>query len=288
MNTSIFFRCSSFICLCLIGLILSSSAAASSDCQFPSVYQRGNAPLVITSPHDGGNELLGVLPREGIGISDFVTSRDNHMNELVDEVVRNLNVKPYVVKAQVSRVNVDLNREDIKAFEDAEGEKCYLDFHDNVKKALAEINRRWGRDGYLLDFHAQGRSVNSIYRGTQNGSSLNPELADEFAVGEYSLFAYIARQGIDVKPKGTEQEVIFKGGFITREYGFKNKDLEKNDQLFLNSAQIEVGSNLKDTSAERKELGKRLAYAIEAHMKDVGFSRSLNVYPQIRLLLDDQ
>ena len=79
----------------------------------------------------------------------------------------------------------------------------------------------------LLDFHGQAASADTIFRGTQNGTTVMKMVEQHGAValtGEQSILGYLATKGIKVSPAntppGTPPETkSFGGGWIVRSYG---------------------------------------------------------------------
>ena len=204
-------------------------------------FFEGDAPLLISVPHDGGHlpgDLRGRLTPEGLALPDT----DWHVAELYG-FVRELGASMLVAKT--SRYVVDLNRpaSDDSLYEGQvatglcptqtfAGEDIYADgevgaeetarrvetywrpYHEKIE---LEIERMQGRHGFALlwDAHSIAGIVPRLFDGelpalnigTNDGSSCAPD---------------VERAVLESAQASSYETVIngrFKGGYITRHYG---------------------------------------------------------------------
>lgn len=209
----------------------------------PYRFREGNAPLLVSFPHDG-TELGGALARRltpaGLGLPDT----DWHVAKLYDFVA---GLGASTLSARMSRYVVDLNRDPSGAVlypgaDNTElcptrtfaGEAIYLDgqaptpgeiaerierwflpYHSRLSAELERIHARHGV-AILLDAHSIRSVVPRFFEGvlpdlnlgTVGGKSASPELAQR----AYEVL--VRSEGFSAVRDGR-----FKGGYITRHYG---------------------------------------------------------------------
>lgn len=224
-------------------------------------FQKGDLPIIITAPHGGTNEIKGATVR-----TNGVIVRDDGTYELallVNEELTKLmsGKKPFLVAAQFSRKNLDVNRPATNAFESAAAQPYYETYHQHVSNYVAEIRQRFGGEGLMIDLHGQARDAESIFRGTGNGVTvlrLIQKQGESAFTGTNSILGQLAAKGYPVVPNNTPpgkppEDRSYNGGYTVRTYG------SSNDQG-IDAIQLELGSQLR--RADRKKFAKDLAQAI--------------------------
>src|SRR5262245_22413831 len=83
--------------------------------------QKGTLPIIISSPHGGRKKVPDVPEREGKGVANFHTVRDENTAELTEKFVAELEkllkAKPWVVIARFERKYLDVNRSREEGYE---------------------------------------------------------------------------------------------------------------------------------------------------------------------------
>jgi N-formylglutamate amidohydrolase len=225
-------------------------------------FWAGSLPIILAAPHGGRQAIPGVSARIGAGVAQFVTGRDHNTAELARAVAMSLNerfgAKPFLVIAEFGRRYIDVNRPDDQAYESAGARLYYAAYHDALEQACVQIKRRWGR-GLLLDIHGQGAHHDAIYRGTQNGRSVNA-LTNRFGrdaiSGAGSIVGYLACHGYRVlpDPTGNDIEKLYSGGYTTQLYGSRRGGA-------VDAIQLEFGATLR-SRANIEKTASDLADAI--------------------------
>jgi N-formylglutamate amidohydrolase len=217
-------------------------------------------PIVMAAPHGGRESIPGVAPRRGVGVPQFTAQRDNNTAELAEKsavrLAARLGAKPFLVIARFERKQVDANRPAAAAYEAAEAKPFYDAYHAALAAAVAEVRRRWGA-GLLLDIHGQGMERDTIFRGTDNGSSVVALGRKHRAsvTGATSILGQMAARGYRVEPAGEHRERRYAGGYTTRTYG-SHRDGG------IDAIQLEFGTNLR-AKANLERTADDLAGAIE-------------------------
>ena len=106
----------------------------------------GNMPLVMSVPHGGAIQLDSIEDRT---CPDAVTVTDSHTKELALEIQQDMfqryGIKPYVVICNLTRKEVDQNREiEAGTCGNASMVKPWNVFHDFIDTALAMATRQFG------------------------------------------------------------------------------------------------------------------------------------------------
>ncbi len=227
----------------------------------------GDLPILITAPHGGTNVVKDVLTR-----TNGTILRDDGTYELallVSEELTKLTKgkKPYLVAAQFHRKYLDVNRPATNAFE-SPGAKPYYDaYHQQTSNYVAEIRKRFGGEGLMIDLHGQARDAASIFRGTGNGVTvmrLIQKQGESAFTGTNSILGHLAQMGYHVIPNNTPpgkppEDRSYNGGFTVRTYGSHKAD-------GIDALQLELGSQLR--RADRKKFAKDLAQAIFTFQKE--------------------
>lgn len=231
----------------------------------------GDLPCMISAPHGGRQVVPGVAPRTGDGIakgaSGFFAGRDSSTEELalevVDCLVERLHAKPFHVISSVHRKYVDFNRPMDIAIESTRIEPLYKRYHDALATYAKQIRRRFP-GGLLIDIHGQGTRRDLVYRGTQNGRTVQ-RLIDAFGIdahtGSQSLFGMLQQRGWGIYPvplDGKEQ-AGFTGGHIVRTYG-------SHTPFGLEAIQLEFGADYRSNQEARSKTAEELADVIIAFL----------------------
>jgi len=193
--------------------------------------EAGELPVIISAPHGGSLNIEGSIERKGIGAEKFVVVRDTYTDRLARAVADALKEKtgkrPYLVIAHFARRHVDANRPAAGAYENDSAKRIYDAYHAALAKARDRVKRDFGK-GIIIDIHGQGAERNTIFRGTQNRSTVKTLLnlhGEPAFSGEKSVLGSLVRKGYNVKPAPSEnvpEDPRYNGGHITQIYGSKN------------------------------------------------------------------
>jgi N-formylglutamate amidohydrolase len=227
----------------------------------------GSLPIILSAPHGGRQAIPGIARRQGIGVAQFTTERDNNTAELADlvagKIAERLGAKPFIIIARFERKYIDANRPEAAAFESA-GAKSYYDaYHRAMKAACDKIRLHWSA-GLLLDFHGQGAEPDKIFRGTDNGRSvtaLQQKFGKESLTGPKSILGQLTIRGYKIDPSGAsdDRERRYTGGYTTRSYGSHRRS-------GIDAIQLEFGTHLRAKSNLERTAGD-LTDAIEIFAK---------------------
>ena len=256
----------------LLALSLVSAPAAQTN-EFLQV-QRGELPVIITAPHGGSLAIPGVPKRVGpegeLKSGKFVTGQDARTFELATTTAKRVEEltgkKPYLVAMKAHRQFVDPNRPEKEAVEHPNAQVVHAAFHGQVREFVDELRKKFPQGALLLDIHGQAASSNTIYRGTQNGTTVMKMVEKHGAValtGEHSILGYLATKGINVSPTNTppgspRETSGFSGGYIVRSYGSHMTN-------GVDAIQLEFGGSFRMDAGKREETAKFLAEAIKAY-----------------------
>ena len=259
----------------LLALSLVSAPAAQTN-EFLQV-QRGELPVIITAPHGGSLAIPGVPKRVGpegeLKSGKFVTGQDTRTFELATTMAKRVEEltgkKPYLVAMKAHRQFVDPNRPEKEAVEHPNAQVVHATFHGQVREFVDELRKKFPQGALLLDIHGQAASSNTIYRGTQNGTTVMKMVEKHGAValtGEHSILGYLATKGINVSPTNTppgspRETGGFSGGYIVRSYGSHMTN-------GVDAIQLEFGGAFRTDVKKRDETAKWLAEAIKAYTEN--------------------
>ena len=193
--------------------------------------EAGELPVIISAPHGGSLNIEGSTERKGTGAEKFVVVRDTYTDRLARAVADALKEKtgkrPHLVIAHFARRHVDANRPAAGAYENDSAKRVYEAYHAALGKARDAVIRDFGR-GIVIDIHGQGAERNTIFRGTQNRSTVKTLLksyGEEAFSGEKSVLGFLVKRGYTVKPRPSEnvpEDSRYNGGYITQTYGSQN------------------------------------------------------------------
>jgi N-formylglutamate amidohydrolase len=264
----------------LLGLLLCSwlpsHSAAAPPAAKPAIdrslitVQRGDLPIILSSPHGGRLAIPGVEERTNQGATRFVTVRDENTAELTEtalaEVQRRTGRKPYVVIARFERKYLDVNREAQDAYESEISRAYYEAYHQSLADFCREVQKKW-RGGLLLDIHGQKSHPDNLLRGTNNGRTdvlLRQRLGTGAVVGPHSILGMMDHAGYHVLPKlGSNDPEIknYTGGETVKAHGSHVAD-------GIDAIQLEFGSTFRIPKSAAVKSGQDLAAAIEAFCQE--------------------
>ena len=229
-----------------------------------------------TAPHGGSLAISGVPKRLGpegeLKSGKFVTGQDTRTLELATATAKRVEEltgkRPYLVASKAHRQYVDPNRPEKEAVEHPKAQAVHAAFHGQVREFVDELRKKFPQGALLLDIHGQATSADTIYRGTQNGTTVMKMIEKHEAAaltGEQSILGYLAMKGIKVSPPntppGTPPETkAFGGGYIVRTYGSHTTN-------GVDAIQLEFGGSFRTDAKKREETAKFLAEAIKAYME---------------------
>ncbi len=262
------------VLLVVLAAVTSSACAQSFATDEFLQIQRGELPILITAPHGGSLAIPGVPKRTGpeaeLKSGKFVTGQDTRTFELATatakQVLELAGKPPYLVAFKAHRQYADVNRPAKEGVEDEKARLVHAAFHGQVREFVDELRKKFPQGALLLDIHGQAASAETIYRGTQNGTTVLKLVEKHGAgalTGEASILGYLAAKGIKVEPPntppGTPPETqAFGGGYIVRSYGSHTTN-------GVDAIQLEFGASFRTDAPKREATAKFLAEAIKAY-----------------------
>jgi N-formylglutamate amidohydrolase len=200
----------------------------------------------------------------------FVTGQDTGTFELATGTAKRIEEltgkKPYFVASKAHRQYMDPNRPETEGVEHPKAQVVHAAFHGQVREFVDELRKKFPQGALLLDIHGQASSADTIFRGTQNGTTVMKMVGQHGVVaitGQHSILGYLAAKGVNVSPTntppGTPPETrSFAGGHIVRTYGSHTTN-------GVDAIQLEFGSVFRADLKKREETAKWLAEAIQAY-----------------------
>lgn len=234
------------------------------------VIREGTMPIILSAPHGGLGAIPGVPERKGDGLvkgpSGFFTGRDGNTDSLALDVAEAIEAKmgkkPYVVIAKFHRKFIDANRPAEIAFESANAKPVYERYHEALRDACQEVQKKFGR-GLLLDIHGQGSAADTIFRGTKNGTTVKllvDRFGDKAHNGPRSFFGLLTENGLKGFPlDGSKERSGFTGGYIVQTYG-------SHTGYGIDAIQLEFGGNFREKGS-LKTTAAKLAATVDAYAK---------------------
>ena len=142
-------------------------------------YRTGNAPLIISVPHDGASTDAALVQRTKDNCPDpsFSTARDVYTTDLANLIDSIYTAKTgkyaYMVIGRISRKYVDFNREQKYAVVagSTKGVSIYNTYHNRAAAASDSISKKFGA-GLLLDIHGHSHDIQQIELGYLLKSSI--------------------------------------------------------------------------------------------------------------------
>jgi N-formylglutamate amidohydrolase len=206
----------------------------------------GMLPIILSAPHGGREPIPGIPVRRGIGVPQFTTERDSNTAELAEAIAHaignRLGAKPFLIIARFERKYVDANRPHAAAYESTAAKPYYEAYHRALEDASEHVRQQWV-GGILLDIHGQAAEADTVFRGTDNGRSvevLRQKFGNEAFAGPKSIMGQLASKGYKVIPNGggSVRERRYTGGYTTRTYG-------SHRGTRIDAIQLEIGANLR-------------------------------------------
>jgi N-formylglutamate amidohydrolase len=248
---------------------------------------RGTLPVLLTCPHDGGEQPAGVLKRTGPTpeCPDFETDRDRCTRAVTTGLAQRLldltGEAPSVVIAEFDRDYIDANRPAACAFEPGQGanaQQFYDEYHDTIRQFVDDIRAENGGLGLLFDIHGTGGiegTPAALYLGTVNGLTARRLVrADPQALQRRrSLRGFL--EAADYAVVAEAPKLV--GGYTVRTYGSHHSD-------GLDAVQIEIILKLRECRSERETLIENLARAIARLVVLWADARSLAAFHGIDLV----
>jgi N-formylglutamate amidohydrolase len=251
---------------------------------------RGTLPVLLTCPHGGEEELVGIPKRNGVEECDFNPDRDLQTRTITTRVAQRLldvfGEAPYVVIAEFDRDYIDANRSAETpppncAFEHPAAGEFYNEYHDTIREFINEIRANNGELGLLFDIHGtKGVETDpaDLYLGTDDGKTVERLLkADRQAMSRpRSLRGFLTAAGHNVSSKQPE---TFRGGYTVRTYGSSNAG-------GLDAIQLEIGPDLRDEDGKPEAFNafiEHLSYAIGNLVPRWAETNALAAFHTIRL-----
>lgn len=234
------------------------------DCASHIQYQKGDVPILLTSPHGASkSQLLPDVPlRTGKQVKRFVNRADQHTDKItldVSTALKAKNLKPYVVVAGINRAQIDFNRISKYAYENPKAAKCYQRYHELIGTAIKEIRSLWSQ-GLMFDIHGQSKyNQYEILRGTRNQQTIKALLerySKDVTESENGFFSVLRQQAYVVHPAQGEKERFYYGGYTLKTYGSHNDE-------GIDAIQIEINRDIRVDKKRRKTLVEDLTVAIE-------------------------
>ena len=226
--------------------------------------QKGELPIIISAPHGGRLPIQGCPLRTNTAASQFVTVLDTNSDKVAEEtateVERLCGKKPWVVIARFSRKYVDANRPETDGAESEAGKAVYRRYHAALKVAVEAIQSN--PKCVLLDIHSQGKTKDTVYRGTANLSSLKNQSLSPFD-GPNGFLLSLEKSGMKIEPSVVKPEAkehaSFNGGFITRHYGAGSPD-------GIDAIQLEFGADFR-TKDQIPKTARSIAKSLRLHLE---------------------
>jgi len=221
----------------------------------------GNCPIILSAPHGGKskNIILGVPLRKGKGVKLFRYLSDVNTDEIADTTAKILSgkyrLKPYIVIADFSRRQLDVNRERKDAYENESMRLYYESYHSILRGYVKQCREKFGKC-ILIDIHGQSRNDSAVYRGTRKGktvAALIKRSGAEAVFGKNSVTGFLEKKKYRVLPKNSFDEKIFQGGYIIKTYGSNNAEGVDAIQIEFGGDYRKKGRVLYSTSADLAE-----------------------------------
>lgn len=228
----------------------------------------GNFPVVISAPHGGKNRnIISSVPlRKGRGVKDFRYKSDFNTDLLAkktaDLLWKKYRLRPYLIVAEFSRRQLDVNRGEKNAYEHPLMKKWYRTYHSVLEGHLRKAGKKSGMV-LLLDIHGQGQKSNVIFRGTRNGNSVKGLLkkyGKEAVWGRNSITGFFKSKGHRVLPDKSFNETKYQGGYILKKYGSRGSG-------GVDAMQLEFGIDYRKNSGSVERTSEDLAHAIYVFYK---------------------
>ncbi|PAJ76307.1 hypothetical protein CJF42_00490 [Pseudoalteromonas sp. NBT06-2] len=241
-------------------------------------FAKGTIPIIITAPHGGSEQPIGVEPRVGTDMTGNTVERFNIVKDSwTKDIAEDIQAKyiekyggiPYIVTAKFHRKYIDANRPEHQAFETEAARPHYENYQNKITEYIEDIKQNFGQ-GILLDIHGQAQKPSEIIRGTRNGISVENLIATHgwnAVVGNYGFFGLLEEQGFNVEPSNQQIPTIttpapegsLSGGTTVKFNGSHNI-------LGLDAIQFEIGSDIRFSESLRNSFTDNMSDNINTFM----------------------
>ena len=260
-------------------------------------YIEGNMPFVISIPHDGMLKPEDILNRTCTRCSK---NQDIHTQEIGramrEHIFKLTGLYPYMIISHLHRSKLDPNRSiQVAATGHKQAEIAYTEFHDYIKRAIEEVEKKFGK-GLYIDLHGHRHKVERIELGyLVSGEELrfDDEFLNDESFYEYSSLRHLIGDNLKsasyielLRGKGSfgsmimnegyttvpsfeipfpkEDEPLFSGGFNTKQHSsvIGNK---------VDGIQVEIGIKLREDAVRRIEFAETLSEIVLKYLKTYYF-----------------
>ena len=256
------------------------------------IFSEGNFPLIIVAPHGGDLKPQWIEDRD---CANAVITQDQYTLGIalqLEEKLKTLGIKPFMVLTKIHRIKVDLNRSLATSHcDDDTSNDLWALFHRQIEDYLSLVTNKFGR-GLLIDLHGHGHAVQRIELGyllsgqqlrdfsmmansTQNfQTSIDGLLAnhpydqslDALIFGTESLGTLLSNKGFPALPSQhdpapLEGQPFFSGGSNTKIYGSSKGGK-------IDAIQIELNRlGVRETSQDRERFTQAFAEILARYMR---------------------
>lgn len=194
--------------------------------------KKGTLPILLTCPHNGtqfpvpkrtGSNLPAECPR-------IITELDLFTSDITDGVAEKIfaltNEWPYVVKFDVHRECIDVNREKKCGCEVLKAKMYFDAYHSAIAQFAQEIrtNNTCHTLVLLFDIHGKDNDTSDISVGTRNKSTIQPIVKWNPGWGwdyKFGLISLLINKLYTISPGSPcqEDDPEFFGGYTVKEHG---------------------------------------------------------------------
>ena len=161
----------------------------------------------------------------------------------------------------------DANRSEAEAFEDAGARPVYLAYHRQIREFVDAVRQKYPSGALLLDIHGQATDADTVFRGTQNGRTVESLLGKHGLTalsGDKSVLGVLRSRGRTDLPADTplnnpRENRSYNGGFTVQTYGSDHRD-------GIDAIQLELGMNLRRTPGFVDDLAEAIAAYYRAYL----------------------
>jgi N-formylglutamate amidohydrolase len=253
-------------------------------------YLPGTMPLIITIPHGGTREPVGMPDRISATLARYDTNSLELGRALSEAIRRRTGNSPHVIITHVHRKKLDTNRDVFEAAqEDTAAIRIWEEYHGFIEEAKRDVERRFG-GGLLIDLHGHRhrkarvelgyllmqRELNMpedslnipLYLQTTSVRALAERAGKglaEIIRGRRSLGTLLAERGYPAVPgqrhPGPGPDPYFSGGYTTEQHGSAMGGT-------ISAIQMETPwHGVRDTGAHRKAFARAAAEALDEFLK---------------------
>ena len=127
-------------------------------------YDRGDLPIVLTSPH-GGRLRPDAIPDRTEGVTDMDLNTQELARAIADEFFARTGHRPHLIASQLHRRKLDPNRELVEAAQGSPvAEKTWREFHAFIETATRAAAAQHGF-AFLIDVHGHLHPIARIELG---------------------------------------------------------------------------------------------------------------------------